>query len=189
MKATYDSAGRMVAEKWYDSANTLTAHYKYVYDGQGNIVRSLDIFGKKEYDYEYDEERILRATEATIEISGENITSKVIVPVIRYKYDSDGNLISKHFEDKNGATSNYSYIDSLENPRTAAGNYIICQWNSLNDISDGAHFYAVNDSAGVLTPYNGAGNYTSALSNHYNDFASMISYNNGGSMIYAYRIG
>ncbi len=39
MTATYNGIGQMVAEKWYNSSNELTAHYKYVYDGQGNIVR------------------------------------------------------------------------------------------------------------------------------------------------------
>ena len=39
MKATYNGVGQMVAEKWYNSLEELTAHYKYVYDGQGNIVR------------------------------------------------------------------------------------------------------------------------------------------------------
>lgn len=47
MKATYNGVGQMVAEKWYNSSDELTAHYKYVYDGQGNIVRSIDIMGKK----------------------------------------------------------------------------------------------------------------------------------------------
>ena len=58
MKATYNGVGQMVAEKWYNSSDELTAHYKYVYDGQGNIVRSLDILGQKEYNYEYEEDRL-----------------------------------------------------------------------------------------------------------------------------------
>ena len=56
MKAVYNSIGQMVAEKWFESeaaaaSSTATpiAHYKYVYDGVGNIVRSIDISGKKEY--------------------------------------------------------------------------------------------------------------------------------------------
>ena len=56
MKAIYNSIGQMVAEKWFESeaaaaSSTATpiAHYKYVYDGDGNIVRSIDISGKKEY--------------------------------------------------------------------------------------------------------------------------------------------
>ena len=49
MKATYNSIGQMIAEKWYNPSNELTAHYKYVYDGQGNIVQSLDITNEKCY--------------------------------------------------------------------------------------------------------------------------------------------
>ena len=48
MRATYNSIGQMIAEKWFDASNTLTAYYKYVYDAQGNIVRSIDITAGKE---------------------------------------------------------------------------------------------------------------------------------------------
>ena len=89
MKAVYNSIGQMVAEKWFeteakaaDSTATLIAHYKYVYDGDGNIVRSIDISGKKEYNYEYEEGRIVRATEADIILSSEVVTSKVIVNTV-----------------------------------------------------------------------------------------------------------
>ena len=116
MKAVYNSIGQMVAEKWFeteakaaDSTATPIAHYKYVYDGDGNIVRSIDITSKKEYNYEYEEGRIVRATEADIELNGEIVISKVIVSTIKYKYDADGNLISKNSEDKNGVISSYSY--------------------------------------------------------------------------------
>lgn len=109
MKATYNSIGQMVAETWFDADSVETARYKYVYDGDGNIVRSIDISGQKEYNYEYEEGRIVRATEADIELSDEIVTSKVIVSTIKYKYDSDGNLISKKSEDKTGIISSYSY--------------------------------------------------------------------------------
>ena len=56
----------------------------YVYDGDGNIVRSIDITAKKEYNYTYEEGRIVRATEADIELSGEIVTSKVIVNTVKY---------------------------------------------------------------------------------------------------------
>ena len=49
MKATYNAIGQMVAETWFDKNGVETARYKYVYDGDGNIVRSIDISGKKEY--------------------------------------------------------------------------------------------------------------------------------------------
>ena len=48
MSATYNSVGQLVAEKWYNSTDALIAHYKYVYDNSGNIVRSIDILGEKE---------------------------------------------------------------------------------------------------------------------------------------------
>ena len=60
MKTVYNSIGQMVAEKWFDKEGVETAHYKYVYDGEGNIVRSIDIFAKKEYNCEYEEGRIVR---------------------------------------------------------------------------------------------------------------------------------
>ena len=59
-------------------------------------------FVKKEYNYEYEEGRIVRAAEADIELSGEVVTDKDMISTIKYKYDSGGNLISKDAEDKNG---------------------------------------------------------------------------------------
>ncbi|MBR4016260.1 MAG: RHS repeat protein, partial [Oscillospiraceae bacterium] len=84
MKATYNSIGQMIAEKWYNPSNELTAHYKYVYDGQGNIVQSLDITNEKCYNYEYEEGRLVRATEANVAFSGEVVTSKAVVNTVRY---------------------------------------------------------------------------------------------------------
>ncbi len=43
MKAVYNSVGQMTAEKWFDKDGSLTAYYKYVYDGKGNIVIKVDI--------------------------------------------------------------------------------------------------------------------------------------------------
>ena len=55
MLATYNSIGQMVGEKWLNAANVETTRYKYVYDGEGNIVRSIDFIAEKEYNYEYEE--------------------------------------------------------------------------------------------------------------------------------------
>ena len=79
MKATYNSMGQMVGEMWLDANGVETARYKYVYDGQGNIVRSIDIHAQKEYNYEYEEGRIIRATESDIALSGEIVISKTVV--------------------------------------------------------------------------------------------------------------
>ena len=115
MKATYNSIGQMVAEKWFDKNNTLTAHYKYVYDGDGNIVRSIDISGKKEYNYEYEEGKIVRATEADIELSGEIVTYKVIVNTVKYYYDSEGKMTKKVITPANGSAQTIYYETNDDN--------------------------------------------------------------------------
>ena len=45
MEASYNAYGEMIAEKWYDAADALIAHYRYAYDGNQNVVRSIDISG------------------------------------------------------------------------------------------------------------------------------------------------
>ncbi len=116
MTATYNGVGQMVAEKWFESeaaavSSTATpiAHYKYVYDGDGNIVRSIDISGKKEYNYEYEEGRIVRATEADIELSGEIVTSKVIVNTVKYYYDTEGKMTKKVITPSSGSAQTIYY--------------------------------------------------------------------------------
>ncbi len=115
MKATYNSIGQMVAETWFDKNNVEKARYKYVYDGQGNIVRSIDILSEKEYNYEYEEGRIIRATECDIELSGEIITSKVVVNTIKYYYDSEGNMTKKVITSKEGTAHTVYYENTDDN--------------------------------------------------------------------------
>ncbi len=96
MAVTYNSAGQMTGEKWFDKDETLTAHYKYVYDGQGNIVRSLDMLARKEYTYSYEDGRITRAAECDIALDGnEIVAAKTLVNTIFYVYDGEGTLIRK----------------------------------------------------------------------------------------------
>lgn len=116
MKAVYNSIGQMVAEKWFeteaqaaDSTATPIAHYKYVYDSDGNIVRSIDLTSKKEYNYEYEEGRIVRATEADIELNGEIVTSKVIVNTVKYYYDTEGKMTKKVIAPASGSAQTIYY--------------------------------------------------------------------------------
>ncbi len=96
MALTYNSAGHLTGEKWFDQNATMTAHYKYVYDGQGNIVRSIDMLAKKEYTYSYEEGKLTRAAECRITIGdNEMITKKVLVNTIFYVYDNEDTLIRK----------------------------------------------------------------------------------------------
>ena len=115
MKATYNAIGQMVGETWFDKNGVETAHYKYVYDGDGNIVRSIDISGKKEYNYEYEEGRIVRATEADIELSGEIVTSKVIINTVKYYYDTEGKMTKKVITPASGSAQTIYYETSDDN--------------------------------------------------------------------------
>ncbi len=120
MRASYNTIGQMVAEKWCDAANCLIAHYKYVYDGKGNIVRSLDMRQKREYSYTYEDNKIVRSAEYGITVNGsEVVTSRTLVNSILYSYDKDGKLTSKRFVPASGAKQEYFY----ENPED--GNPIV----------------------------------------------------------------
>ena len=116
MKATYNGLGQLIAEKWFDINNTLTAHYKYTYDGQGNIVRSIDIFAPKEYNYEYDEGKLIRATECDITINADEIVvAKELVNTIFYAYDNDGTLVRKRIISANGEENIINYETNDDN--------------------------------------------------------------------------
>ena len=103
MKATYNGLGELIAERWYeseaqaaDSTATPIAHYKYVYDEAGNIVRSIDISAGKEYDYNYEGGLLKYAAEYNVTFGEyDNVTSRTLVNSITYSYDKDGNLIKK----------------------------------------------------------------------------------------------
>ena len=95
MHATYNSTGQMVGEVWTNEAGKEIAKYRYVYDGQGNIVRSIDILGEKEYNYIYNESMLIEAITYAIELSGENVVGKIVLNTIRYIYDSEGKQTKK----------------------------------------------------------------------------------------------
>ena len=109
MKATYNSIGQMIAEKWYDG-ETLIAEYRYIYDGQGNIVRSLDFAAKKEYSYQYEEGHITQAVEKNITVNNDGVvTSKTVVNTVLYLYDAEGNMIRKRILSAQGDAQDIWY--------------------------------------------------------------------------------
>ena len=97
MKAAYNGYGQMVSEKWFENAAsaTPTAHYQYVYDGKGNIVRSIDITRNREYTYTYEDGKLMRAAEFDITVSNGIVTGKTLVNSVLYSYDSEGKLTRK----------------------------------------------------------------------------------------------
>ncbi len=115
MKATYNSIGQMIAEKWYESASSIEpiAHYRYSYDGEGNIVRSIDFIAKKEYNYEYEQGKLIRATESDIEYANEIVTAKSVTNTIRYFYDSESKLTRKVITPA-GKTSQTIYYENTD---------------------------------------------------------------------------
>ena len=75
----------------------------------GNIVRSIDIRSKKEYNYIYNEGTLTRAITYSIELNGENIVEKTVTDTICYTYDSEGSLKNKTITSANGETFTYSF--------------------------------------------------------------------------------
>ena len=91
------------------------------------IVRSIDIFAKKEYNYEYEEGRIVRATELDITLSGELVTGKTLVNSVKYYYDADGNLTRKRIEPFGGSVQTVYYETNDDNTTVkfyAGGRYV-----------------------------------------------------------------
>lgn len=115
LKITYNRFGQVNTEKWYNAAGTLVAHYKYSYDNQENVVRSIDFIRGKEYDYLYDEDQIVRATECDITVNESGmVVGKSLVNMIMYKYDSDGKLVSKQLVSKDGIEQKRVYTVAEE---------------------------------------------------------------------------
>ncbi len=93
MKTVYNSYGQIMAEKWFDEQNnaeTPAFEYKYTYDSAGNLVRSIDTGAQIEYNYTYENGRIVRSTEVDI-----SALSKTLLSSIEYAYDKDGYLCKK----------------------------------------------------------------------------------------------
>ena len=64
--------------------------------GGGNCGRhSIDLTASKEYNYQYEEGRIVRAHECNIVLSGEIVAAKTVVNTVKYYYDSAGKLTRK----------------------------------------------------------------------------------------------
>ena len=124
MKAAYNSVGQMVTESWYaeNAEGTLveTARYLYAYDGAGNVVRSLDIYAQKEYNYQYEGDRILRAAECNVTLSGDTVLGRTLVNTVRCTYDPSGRLCKKTFT-PTGAPSRSVCYEYDENGHPAAG--------------------------------------------------------------------
>jgi len=115
MQATYNSLGQMIAETWYDSANTVTARYKYVYGSKGNIAKTIDILSLKEYNYTYLDDKLVKSVEYDITVNeSELVTSRAAVTTILYSYDKDDNMLKKRIIFADGGEETVYYDNSDE---------------------------------------------------------------------------
>ncbi len=112
MTATYNAYGQMMAEKWTHRAKD-PIEYKYVYDSEGNIVRSIDKSSNKEYNYYYEDGRVVRSAEfdVTFDSTGNYVTSKAFCVQVAYLYNADGEMTKKIIRDASGDERIYKYTN------------------------------------------------------------------------------
>ena len=89
----------------------------HMYDDSGNINRSIDIHAKKEYNYEYEEGKIIRAAESDITLNGELVIGRTLVNTVRYYYNTEGQLTKKVITPAGKASFTYTYTNT-ENATT-----------------------------------------------------------------------
>ena len=153
MTATYNAAGQLTHDTWTNSYGVEIARYIYTYDGQGNIVRSIDKLALKEYNYYYEDGRIIRATECDIVMSdAEIVTSKTVVNSIRYTYDSNGNLTKKIITPTGEEPFTYYYETTDDNTVVkfvAGGKNVTC--HSKTDSFGRKEFDEIQTGAGFIS--------------------------------------
>ena len=92
--------------------------YRYVYDGQGNIVCSLDILAGIEYTYTYEGGKITRTAEIGITLSDGNIVSRSLISSVFYTYDEENRLTKKRIIPADGEEQTV-YFENSEEEHTA----------------------------------------------------------------------
>ncbi len=71
--------------------------------------------GKKEYNYEYEDGKVVRATECDIALNGDVVTNKVVVNTVKYYYDNEGKQIKKVITPASGTTQTIYYENTDDN--------------------------------------------------------------------------
>ena len=69
-------------------------------------------------DYEYEEGRIVRATESDINLNGEVVTSNAIVNNVKYYYDTEGKMTKKVITPASGSAQTIYYETNDDNTYT-----------------------------------------------------------------------
>ena len=93
----------------------------YICGSDSNIVRSIDMTAKKEYNYIYSEGSLLEAITYSIELNDEVVTRKTLLNTLRYVYDSEGKMTKKIITSADGASFVYNYETSDDKTMIRAG--------------------------------------------------------------------
>ena len=110
MLFVYNAKGQVIEERWKNASGVETAKYKYAYDGNGNILRSLDIYAEKEYTYNYEEGVLSRAVQYSVTLDDENRqVARKTDCTVAYRYDKEGNLTKKTVTHADGAQQTVYY--------------------------------------------------------------------------------
>ena len=152
MSMTYNSKGELVGETWTDAAGTTAARYRYVYDDAGNLVRSLDFVGEKEYNYTYKDNTLVRATEASVTFTNDIVTQRTPLSVVSYHYDSEGRLKRKVITPTGGdaLTLYFETVDDKTVVKYTAGGKTVTV-HSGTDSFGRKTFDEIQTGAGFLT--------------------------------------
>jgi len=71
--------------------------------------------GQKEYNYEYDAGKVVRATESNIVLSDEMVVSKSLVNTVKYYYGADDKMTKKVITSASGSAQTIYYENSEDN--------------------------------------------------------------------------
>ena len=123
METIYNRFGQPMAERWFNGS-TEEAYYRYSYDSDGNVVRILDTTDEKEYNYLYENGRVVRFTErkVTPDENGNVIVKEPIAKVVS-SYYKDATVRRLYV----GDTEVLCTTDMEEDGASLARNIDLCQ--------------------------------------------------------------
>jgi RHS repeat-associated protein len=148
---TYDAIGRLTNAEWSDPLVSGSSRaFTYVYDAAGNRIRTIERSGSG-------------LTETTTEYTTNNMNQYTMVGGVTYKYDADGNLVSK-IDGADVWTYGYDDGNRLTQVTTPEGlwtyDYDVFG-NRIATVSGGQRIEYLLDPAGlgnVVGEYDGSGN-------------------------------
>ena len=99
---TYDRFGNVVTEVWMQG-NIKQAEYRYSYDASRNLVKTVDILGRKMYNISRSGEKIASVEEYNIGWNGSAAVNPVLVGTMFYSFDSNGKQFRKKYVPADGS--------------------------------------------------------------------------------------